>query len=131
MGPEDKSKFSVEALKRAVLSLGDALLPPPANKRERDGAIQRFEYTFELSWKTLKKYFEVNNNLQEDNVKNLFREAGKQGLIENVENWFSYQKARNSTSHNYNDSSAEYVFEKASEFYADVQKLLNKLESLT
>ena len=59
MGPEDKSKFSVEALKRAVLSLGDALLPPPANKRERDGAIQRFEYTFELAWKIGGKALEI------------------------------------------------------------------------
>ena len=69
------------------------------NKTEyvRDTTIQRFEFTFELSWKILKKYFLANNNVQIDSVKNLIREAGKQNLIESVENWFSYLDARNKT----------------------------------
>ena len=34
------------------------------NAITRDAAIQRFEYTFELSWKVLKRYFKINNNLE-------------------------------------------------------------------
>ena len=100
------------------------------NAITRDAAIQRFEYTFELSWKVLKRYFKINNNLEIFNVKDIFREAGKQGLIGKVEKWFEYLEARNLTSHTYDENIAEKVYTKAKEFEKDAVFLCQQLKKI-
>ncbi len=127
--PIDPKDFSLLPLKNAFKYLDEALAQV-TDELTRDGCIQRIEYTFELSWKTLKKYFEMNNNLSEDNVKNLFREAGKQGLIDSVELWFEFQIARNKTSHIYSQNVAVAVFEQVKLFAPECRKLIEKLEKL-
>ena len=76
------------------------------------------------------RYFEWNQGLQESNVKNILREAGKQGLIDNVEDWFTFHKARNETSHTYNKKKAEEIYKIALQFNSEVQKLIQKLTVL-
>lgn len=122
--------ISLNPLKKAAKSLELATINPPNNDIERDGAIQRFEYTFELSWKTLKRYFEQNSNPTNLNLKDLFREAGKQQLIDSVEQWFEYLEARNLTSHTYNLESAEKAYAAAVKFHTDVKKLIERLEKI-
>ncbi len=124
-----KTKISVEPLSKALDSLSRGL-----NEKKtdivRDACIQRFEFTFELSWKLLKRYIESEQNMIESNIKNLFREAGKLGLIESVEDWFAYLDARNRTSHTYNESTAEEVFRVAHKFEKSAQFLKSRLERL-
>ena len=120
------SDFSLRPLKDAANSLLIAI-ERPKDEFLRDSVIQRFEYTFELAWKTLKRYFEINNQLREDNVKNLIREAAKQNLIPDVEKWFEYLKARNLTS---SSKVADLVYEKAVEFSKDIGPFIKKLEKL-
>lgn len=121
--------FSLAPLKQALSSL-EQIRDQKKDPVVRDAVIQRFEYSFELCWKTLKRYFKINNNLDEDNVKNLFREGGKQGLIEDVEAWFGFQQARNLTSHTYSEKVAEEVYEAAKKFLPKAQSLLLGLEKL-
>src|SRR3954453_6043064 len=118
----DASGFSLNPLKKAAASLRDALQIAPKNDLERDGVIQRFEYTFELAWKTLKRYFQTTSQVEEFNLKNLFREAGKQNLVKSVETWFGYLKVRNETSHVYDRQVAERVFLSAKQFLPDVEE---------
>ena len=122
------TELSMDPLKKTAATLKLALSAEPKNDLERDGVIQRFEYTFELSWKTLKRYFETTTSVEEFNIKNLFREAGKQKLIDSVENWFGYAKARNQTSHIYDQTIAGTVFEEAKKFSRDVEILISRLE---
>ncbi len=122
-------QFSLRPLSDALKTLEDALIQH-RDDLTRDGCIQRFEYTFELAWKTLKKYLEMNSNIREDNLKNIFREAGKQGLIESVEQWFQFQVARNKTSHIYSHKVAAEVFEQTKQFAPTCRKLVQKLEAL-
>ena len=123
------SEISVLLFEKAMQSLAEAL-KQPKNTITRDATIQRFEYTFELSWKILKRYFKINNNLDIFNIKDIFREAGNQGLIENVEKWFEYLEARNLTSHTYDENTAQKVYEKAREFEKAALFLLNQLKKL-
>ena len=122
-------EISLKPLKEALNSLKSSL-DQPLNEFTRDSTIQRFEYCFELSWKSLKRYFLWNQNLDESNVKNLFREAGKQQLINNVEQWFEFHKARNITSHTYSEEVAKKVYDTAKEFYPEAIHLLEQLEIL-
>lgn len=123
------SSISILPFKKALKSLSD-VLREPFSALIRDAAIQRFEYTFELSWKLMKRYFKVNNNLDIFNVKNIFREAGKQQLIENVETWFDFLEARNLTSHTYDEKIADKVYQKSKEFEAEARLFLKRLTGL-
>lgn len=121
------SQINLELLRNALKSLEGGL--NPSNTLERDGAIQRFEYTFELSWKTLAKFLTSDQPLEDNSVKGIFREAARRGLIEDVEAWFSFQYARNQTSHVYREETAKEVFAVIKGFIPHVRKLLKKIES--
>lgn len=72
----------------------------------------------------------MESRFTRSNVKNLFREAAKQGLIERVEDWFVYHRARNETSHTYDEKKAEEIYQLAGEFYVQASEMLKKLERL-
>lgn len=114
-------------LKKALSALQEALALPK-NDITRDATIQRFEYTFELTWKLLKRHLAQEAGIQEYSIKNLFRDAAKANLIENVEAWFAYLEARNLTSHTYNEKTANETYQAAKHFAVDANKLLQKLE---
>lgn len=95
----------------------------------RDGVIQRFEFTYELSWKMLKRYLEEYGLEKADGLNNreLFRIGREQGLIADPEKWFHYLKMRNQTSHVYDKVKALEVFAAARDFLPDSQYLLERL----
>ncbi len=95
------------------------------------GVIQYFEFTYELSWKFIKRWLENNiGRAYTDGIsrKNLFIMAAENKLIENVKHWMIYHRARNLTSHTYNKKIADEVYEVAKEFVIDAEKLLVRLE---
>jgi len=66
----------------------------------RAGVIQNFEFTYELCWKFMKRWLEVNGegaSVDGASRKELFRIAAERRLIEKVEAWFAYTESRNET----------------------------------
>jgi nucleotidyltransferase substrate binding protein (TIGR01987 family) len=59
----------------------------------------------------------------------VLREMLRQGLIENIESWFSYLEARNLSSHTYKEALAEQVYKVAGTFLSDGNTLLGKLKA--
>jgi nucleotidyltransferase substrate binding protein (TIGR01987 family) len=115
---------------KALASLDDALAQPK-NEYLRDSVIQRFEYTYELAWKSLRRYLMSAGDAQDIDAmarKDLFREAGRIGLIEDVEAWFVFHRMRNLTSHTYNAEVAEEVYLAARDFAPAARRLLEELE---
>jgi len=130
-----EEKINLEALEKAIKSLKEAVLTEVKgtvmNELRRDAIIQRFEYTYELAWKTLKRVLKEKFNIQEMlTVKETYREAGKHGIIDNVEKWFDYQKARNLTSHTYDENTANLTLKQVKLFIKDVEKLSKNLKNL-
>lgn len=123
-------KIILTPLKKAIRSLKNVLMQPK-DEFMRDATIQRFEYTYELSWKLLKRYLFQESAIEEFSIKNLYREAARQNIIKDVEVWFQYHAVRNSTSHNYNEDLADESYELAKAFIVDAEKLLKKLEKLS
>lgn len=69
----------------------------------KEGLIQRFEYTFELAWKTLKDYMESKGELikfPRETIKSAFQA----GLINNGEIWLEMLDKRNLISHIYDEN---------------------------
>lgn len=118
--------ISLEPLRRALASLNAALEPPPRNDRERDGAIQRFEYTFELAWKTSMRVLR-EEGLDAGSPKTVIRELARLGWIEDAESWIEFLDARNATSHVYNEAIARRVFDAAVKFTDPCGRLLDQL----
>ena len=119
-------KAHVVILKRALGTLSEALLAP-FNDLVRDAVIQRFEYVFELSWKTIQvaaKYMGVSCNSPREAIKTAF----KLNWISNVDIWYEALEARNETSHTYNQAIAEEVYKTAKAFVPLVEKLVTSLE---
>ncbi|MBU2700767.1 nucleotidyltransferase substrate binding protein (TIGR01987 family) [Sporomusaceae bacterium BoRhaA] len=75
----------------------------------RDGLIQRFEFTFELAWKTLKAIFEDEGLVGLNSPKTVFREAFAAGLIKKDELWLAMLSDRNITAHIYDEQLAREI----------------------
>ncbi|MFH1644774.1 MAG: nucleotidyltransferase substrate binding protein [bacterium] len=99
------------------------------NDLERDGAIQRFEYTYELIWKNLKKILSFKGIIA-NSPRDVFREAAKQDLIDDPEIWFEFIKKRNLTVHTYNQDDAEEIFESLPRFKEELSKVIEKIKKL-
>ena len=107
-------------------------LDPVTRKGLRAGVIQNFEFTYELCWKFMKRWLEKNlGSVYVDSVskKELFRLAAEHQLIMEVEPWFEYHRARNETSHVYDEGKADAVYAVAVPFSRAARAFLEKLNS--
>jgi len=125
---------AVDSLQRAI-NVASSLKNNEQNKDNievvRAGVIQNFEFTYELCWKFMKRWLEINGEgAAVDGVtrKELFRIAAERRLIENVEAWFEYTGSRNETAHTYDPQTASHVFESAKSFLGDSKLLLKHLK---
>jgi nucleotidyltransferase substrate binding protein (TIGR01987 family) len=74
----------------------------PLSSLEKQGLIQGFEFTHELSWNVLKDYLVEQGVSGIIGSKNASREAYKNELISNGEVWMEMIQSRNLSSHTYN-----------------------------
>ena len=82
----------------------------PKNDIVRDSAIQRFEFTLDLSWKMAKAFLEEKKGVVCVSPKECFREAYRQGLIEYSDEWIKFVDMRNETVHTYKEEVAEKIY---------------------
>lgn len=122
-------KINIQSLIQAKKSLETALLEKTTNEYIRDATIQRFEYTFELTWKTLKRFLKQQGVLVAS-PKETLRAAFQEQWIQNLENWFELLEARNETVHTYNHAKADEVYEVAKKFPPLLNALLIKISNL-
>lgn len=76
----------------------------------KEGLIQRFEYTHELAWKVMKDYAEYQGYTDIRGSRDAIRKAFEMGLITD-KRWMESIEDRNMTSHNYDDETAEEIYE--------------------
>ena len=77
---------------------------------EKEGTIQRFEYTIDLAWKVMKDYLESENFVfGQITPKAVIRKAFEAKLLEDGQTWMDALDARNEMSHAYDLESFEIV----------------------
>ncbi|WP_229215889.1 HI0074 family nucleotidyltransferase substrate-binding subunit [Dyadobacter frigoris] len=84
---------------KAFLKLETVVLDLEKNglsELEKEGLIQRFEYTHELAWNVMKDFFELEGNTTIMGSGSATREAFKKGIIADGENWMDMINSRNS-----------------------------------
>lgn len=132
----DSLKKAVAALNAVLAKSNDAeimrRLDEITQNAIKSGAIQHFEFTYELCWKFIKRWLEMNiSPTAADGVtrRELFRLAAENRLIVDVDQWMRHHDARNQTSHTYDPAVAESVYLAAHDFARDAQRLLEALEA--
>ena len=76
----------------------------PLSDLERQGLIKAFEFTHELSWKTLKDFLVSRGVSDLFGSRDTTREAFSQGLISDGETWMEMIRHRNLSAHTYDES---------------------------
>ncbi len=118
---EDKVLLQKEQLQKAILALDETLKLPPT-RVNKDATIQRFEFTFELTWKILQSILRVRG-VEVFSPREVIRGAAQEGLIENVDTWLNFLASRNASTHIYSEEMADDTYETAKVFYNEVSKL--------
>ncbi len=127
---------ALKSLKQTLLACEDQEWMRAQSEAVRNamisGAIQNFEFTYELCWKMLKRQMESESptpgEIDHLSFRDLLRVGAEKGLIADVGKWFEYRRQRNFTPHTYNAETAQEVYRSALAFSSDAQALLNELE---
>ena len=124
-------------LKTAIERFGEMLeayrdnskRPQLEQEAVQDSLIKRFEYTFEVAWKTCKRHLEEEGFTEAatGSPRDIIRLAVQINLISNPEAWFGYLQFRQDTSHDYSSDKAEAALDTAEDFYRDVVNLYQEM----
>ena len=120
-----------EDLKKATNKLNEAL-KEEVTDLEIDGILHRFEFTFELAWKTMKDCLEDQGIVSRIKTpREIIKEAFAAGLIENGEIWMDMMISRNELSHLYDEETSREIFDDIKEKYIlEINKLVKKLDTI-
>ncbi|MDT8438832.1 MAG: nucleotidyltransferase substrate binding protein [Wenzhouxiangellaceae bacterium] len=130
-------ELNITAFERAIERLQEGLARYRLDESDtqiRDGLIQRFEFTWELAHKTLKRYLE-QASADPDAVdampfQEIIRSANEQGLLRSDwPVWRRYREMRARTSHTYDERTALLVVEAIPDFIAEACALRDELAS--
>ncbi|MBF0419120.1 MAG: nucleotidyltransferase substrate binding protein [Magnetococcales bacterium] len=85
---------------------------------EKEGAIQRFKFAFELAWKTLKDYMEDQGILIDPvTPRNVIKAAFAAKLLDDAQVWLEIMQHRNLLSHNYDFKTFDEALRRVDERY--------------
>lgn len=112
--PDVRWKQRFQNFDRAYVLLREAMDRGPGilNPLEKEGVIQRFEYCFELAWKTVKDYLEQGGYVFSTvTPRQVLKDAFAAKILRDGQVWIEMLDHRNLLSHTY----SPVVFEKAVE----------------
>lgn len=124
-------------LENAVARLREGLArsaAAPGDSQLRDGLIQRFEFTYELSHKMLKRHLERGaanpQAYDRTDFQYLIRSANEQGLLRSDwPVWRRFRELRGKTSHTYDEAVAQDVASEIPAFLEEAAHLLTSLQA--
>ena len=104
----------------------------PSDDIPRDASIQRFEFTYELSHKMLKRFLEATSptpgEIDKLSFQDLIRTGSERGILLNGwPRWRDYRHARSITSHTYDEQKAHEVFAIIPAFLDEARHLCERL----
>ena len=93
----------------------------------QDALIKRFEFTFELAWKTLREFMlDQGYSLEILSPKGVISFAWREGIISNEELWLDMLQSRNLSAHDYGRELSADIADKISNRYCKELTALKK-----
>lgn len=112
----------------AVKRLQESLNKNDFTELEKDGVIQRFEFTFEQAWKTLKDYLEDQGFSDVVSPKKAIKQAFENNLLTQGDVWIDMLEDRNRLFHLYDQKISGSIFDNIKSKYS--QELADLLQTL-
>ena len=110
-------KERLEDFEKALKKLKQAFLEDPT-ELVIDGTLQRYEFTFELAWKTIKDYLEYNGIVSNiASPRNVIQQAYQSKIIKNGDIWIQMMLDRNLLSHLYDEQKSREIYENIKKKY--------------
>jgi len=136
VGHRSALKLDTTSLGNAVRRLREGLIrceSEPTDEQIRDGLIQRFEFTYELSHKMLGRYLKETaaspDEIERMPFADLIRTANAQGLLRgDWPAWRRFREMRTRTSHTYDARAALQVVAAIPAFLEEAEHLYAELE---
>lgn len=119
---------SLQKLESAIKRLDEALAEDNSNSLAIDGTIQRFEFVFELMWKTMKRALEIEGMICQT-AREVLKTAFQIGWINPEEVWLQMLDDRNMTSHTYDQPTANQIYTNIQTFHPEILKLAQFLRA--
>ena len=92
----------------------------------KEGLIQRFEYTLELAWKTIKDYLESEEEIVAKSPKSAIKNAFQTDIIDDGELWINMLQDRNLMAHTYDEDNFKKALDNIiNHYFAEIEKLYN------
>jgi nucleotidyltransferase substrate binding protein (TIGR01987 family) len=129
-------KLDITSLANAVRRLREGLARyerEPRDEQIRDGLIQRFEFTYELSHKMLRRYLKETaaspDAIEQMPFADLIRTGNAEGVLRgDWTAWRRFREMRARTSHTYDENTAARVVAAIPTFLAEAEHLLAELQ---
>ena len=119
----------LENLSKAYSLLSEAAGSQELSRLEQEGLIKRFEYTFELAWKTAKDYLEAKG-LSVTYPRDVLKQAFQSGLVRDGEAWLEMLESRNTLAHTYDEARFNEAVERVRErFFPAIRELVDRLRA--
>ncbi len=111
---------------KALNKLKEAFLENPT-ELIIDGTLQRYEFTFELAWKTLKDYLEYNGYIDSlSSPRAIIQLAFQAKIIKNGNIWIQMMLDRNLLSHLYDEEKSREIYNNIKNKYLEQFELLKR-----
>jgi nucleotidyltransferase substrate binding protein (TIGR01987 family) len=124
--PEEET---LERLNRALARFKEALALPVSEGVNLDGTIQRFEFTFELTWKCAKRALAIKG-IDARSPRDAIKECYGLGWIDDEEVWINMLTDRNRTSHTYVEEIAQDVYARLADYAVQIQVLAMRISEI-
>jgi len=125
----ERLRQKIDSLKKAYTSF-EEIINLPYSIIVRDASIQRFEYTFEIFYKSVKEYLRLKKGIIVNTPKSIFREAFVSGLLNEEETEWLLEMTddRNMTSHTYNEETSEKIYNKLKEYCKIINIVIERID---
>lgn len=132
-GKKLRCEDGIYNFRRALGRFREALQSKEALEREGFGdifldlAVKRFEFTYEMSWKAIRRCLDYLG-IEAKYPRACFKEAYAIGLLSNESVWLDMIEQRNLTSHVYNQDEVKGILAHLDEYCLNFEELLARLE---
>ena len=124
--PSDKYNRTLKSFEKELLQLGDAL-EESESPIVRDACLQRFEFCYELLWKTLKVFLEDIHGVRAVSPRQVFKEAFALSIIDEEVTFVEMIESRNTLAHTYNEEQAMKIYVKCADYLKAMNSILAQL----